>query len=45
MLETLPSISIERAQGVACLLALIAPCGVSVSIPKEQGTQHGEEES
>ena len=26
---------------MACLLALIAPCGVSVSIPDNKKTQHG----
>src|SRR5947207_7461408 len=32
---------VPRAHGVACLLVLFAPCGVSVSIPKNQKTQHG----
>src|SRR5215467_11900612 len=34
---------VQTARRVACLLALIAPCGVSVSIPKNQKTQHGVE--
>jgi hypothetical protein len=31
----------ERAESAACLLGFIAPCGISVSIPKEKTTQHG----
>ncbi len=31
----------ELAENVACLLVLIAPCGVSVSIPKKYTPQHG----